>query len=71
MITIKQSDYMWMGVDISPLDEKYTQMQMVQLKSQVYDSHNKVWLDGRNFRVMMSKKEMVDLANHLIEMSGP
>lgn len=60
-----------MTVDVSPYDEKYTHMQMIRFETQVYDSYNKVWLEARNFRVMMTPKEMISLANHLLEMAGP
>ena len=70
MKTIKQDDFVKMTVDVSPYDEKYTHMQMVRFETQIYDSYNKVWLEARNFRVMMTPKEMISLAQHLVEQAG-
>jgi hypothetical protein len=69
--TIKQTDCVRVSVNVSPYDEKYTHMQMVRFETQFYDEYNKVWLDTRNFRMMLTPKEMISLANHLLEMAGP
>jgi hypothetical protein len=67
---LKQTDCMKVSVNVSPFDEKYTKMQMVCFETQYYDEYNKVWLEARNFRVMMSPQEMISLAQHLVVMAG-